>query len=105
MEASPLCSDLNSVELDSTHTKSSDSVSGFGSGSGSASEREGSPLLHERSPSKGSSHSPEGKRKWRPHDEESREEYEKRKKARHSEMNYTLDFSKLCNGRTTRANF
>lgn len=94
MDVSPVCSEVNSMELDSVHTKSLDSVSGFGSGSGSASEREGSPLPHERT-SKIPSGSPEGKRKWRPCDEESREEYERRKIARHAEMNFTLDFGEF----------
>lgn len=98
MDSSPISSKVNSPDLNSGHVKSLDSVSGFGSGSGSGSEREGSPSPHETSMSstKLLSGSPEGKRKWRPQDEESREEYEKRKKARHAEMNYTIDFSKSC---------
>lgn len=67
----------------------------------SASDREGSPgpgekpspssfKLHKQLSVSSSSLSPEGKRKWREY--ESIEEHEQRKKARHSTMNYLLNF-------------
>ena len=77
-------------ELECAEHKSIDSLS--------ASEKENSPTPNtnlKRSnslPKARQSSTPDGKRKWR--DYETSEEYERRKKARHADMNYLLDFSK-----------
>ena len=61
------------------------------SSSGSGSEKEGSPVqvVEKRCRSKGS-RSPDTKRKWRSYETE--EEYERRKMARRTNMNFILDF-------------
>ena len=68
--------------LDCTERKSLDSASG--------SDKEDSPAPRQRTGKTCQSSSPDSKRKWRT---ESNEEYERRKKVRHADMVYTLDFS------------
>jgi hypothetical protein len=64
---------------------------------GSGSDKEDTPAPHSTSsPASKSCHSssPDGKRKWRRHERESSEEYQRRKRLRHAKMVYTVDFSK-----------
>lgn len=83
-------SEANSLELEECAEQKS-----LDSGSGSGSEKESSPLPRDRTNPASKCHlsySPESKKKWRAQNQETNEECEKRKKARHADMNYTLDF-------------
>ena len=64
--------------------------------SDNSSEKERSPLPSEQRPRSKCSQSPEGKRRWRIYETE--EEFQKRRKARRSDLNFMVDFCKstLC---------
>ena len=93
---------LDSVDSSSTSSSGINSMDGLECGEehkclDSASDGEGSPSpTHHHAPCNTSkplaSNSPDSKRKWRT---ETVEEYQCRKKARHADMNYTLDFSEF----------
>lgn len=63
------------------------------------SEKGSSPLVGEGtslSSLRGQSASPDSKRKWHTCQRETSQEYESRKKARHAELTYVLDFGECC---------